>query len=39
MCKQEEYFSDIVARVESPRGGDNLIKGAQMLVGNFELNP
>ena len=39
MCRQEEDFSDIVARVDSPRGGNSLIKGAEMLVGNFELNP
>ena len=38
MCSQEEDFSDIVARVDSP-GGDSLTKGAEMLVGNFELNP
>ena len=38
MCKQKEDFSDIT-RVDSPPGGNSLIKGAEMLVGNFELNP
>ena len=31
MCKQEEDFSNIVARVDSP-GGGSLIKGVEMLV-------
>ena len=40
MCRQEEDFSDIVAWLDSPGGeGDSLIKGAEMLVENFELNP
>ena len=38
MCKQEEDLSNIVARVDSP-GGESLIKGVEMLVGHFELNP
>ena len=38
MCKQEEDLSNIVARVDSP-GGGSLIKGVEMLVGHFELNP
>ena len=39
MCKQEEDLSNIVARVDSPGGGGSLIKGVEMLVGHFELNP
>ena len=39
MCKQEEDFSNIVAWVDSPGGGESLIKGVEMLVGQFELNP
>ena len=38
-CVSKKRTSAILLGSIPPGGGNSLIKGAEMLVGNFELNP
>ena len=38
-CVSKKRTSAILLLGSISAGGDSLIKGAEMLVGNFELNP